>query len=534
MPDYTVVDLGVVTPPSSWSVTSERMQQTSNIYTHGAPAMNGTFAYRTSGEWDDYVFEAKIMSSDDDFIGLIFRYTNNSNYYRFAWLQQDHTGSGSLGTGRYLHEIVNGTWNTIDSDSTAYTTNQWYDITIVMNSNYLEAYLDGTLVLNSTGSGPTSGKIGMYCWACQNAYWDDLRIRKLTAPKPASLIGTENQITASESEELSYWIESGYNTTSTKIWVKIPSLLANNNVTIYLYYGNPNASSRSNAKSTFYRYLNFSSDADGIDGGVSRQDGQGGFPSNYEVLDGGRTLHIGGNVWKYTILSTIVEGDSSQILEYNMSSTDNGELQGVGISSIISGPDPTHTYKFTGSQSWGLTPDKTYSGAVGDWQTVYAILNDFSGTYSYFIWMGDDDADGSQNCYFKDVRVREYTSPEPSVYIGEEETIRHNYVLKIVSQVSNNWTINLQVYDSSNITRLTSTVIGFEDGSSSDQITISEGEIVQSEGSQYNLAEDTTIFIVINNLQANATGVSYIHVYLKIQVPNSTTYFLYIVTFEII
>jgi Domain of unknown function (DUF2341) len=39
---------------------------------------------------------------------------------------------------------------------------------------------------------------------------------------------------------LNYWIESGPNTVSTKIWVKIPSILNGSN-TIYMYYGNPGA-----------------------------------------------------------------------------------------------------------------------------------------------------------------------------------------------------------------------------------------------------------------------------------------------------
>ena len=42
------------------------------------------------------------------------------------------------------------------------------------------------------------------------------------------------------SATLYYWIESGVNTSSTKIWVKIPSILAGIK-TIYLYYGNPTA-----------------------------------------------------------------------------------------------------------------------------------------------------------------------------------------------------------------------------------------------------------------------------------------------------
>ena len=50
---------------------------------------------------------------------------------------------------------------------------------------------------------------------------------------------------------LSYWIESGINTASTKVWVKVPSIPASSTKTIYLYYGNPNAVSASNGDATF-------------------------------------------------------------------------------------------------------------------------------------------------------------------------------------------------------------------------------------------------------------------------------------------
>lgn len=43
-----------------------------------------------------------------------------------------------------------------------------------------------------------------------------------------------------ENTTLSYWIESGCNTSSTKIWTRIPSLTAGGK-TIYMYYGNPSA-----------------------------------------------------------------------------------------------------------------------------------------------------------------------------------------------------------------------------------------------------------------------------------------------------
>ncbi|MEM0476126.1 MAG: DUF2341 domain-containing protein, partial [Candidatus Aenigmatarchaeota archaeon] len=51
--------------------------------------------------------------------------------------------------------------------------------------------------------------------------------------------------------------ESGCNSANTKIWVKVPSIPANSNKTIYLYYGNPSATSMSNGDNTFIFFDDF-------------------------------------------------------------------------------------------------------------------------------------------------------------------------------------------------------------------------------------------------------------------------------------
>jgi len=57
---------------------------------------------------------------------------------------------------------------------------------------------------------------------------------------------------------LSYWIESGINTTSTIIWVKDPDALsANASHVIYMYYGNPSATSQSSGANTFDDFDDF-------------------------------------------------------------------------------------------------------------------------------------------------------------------------------------------------------------------------------------------------------------------------------------
>ena len=61
-------------------------------------------------------------------------------------------------------------------------------------------------------------------------------------------------------KELPYWIESGCNSASTKIWVKtdrVPVNSASTTPVVYMYYGNPNVSDGQNGDSTFLFFDDF-------------------------------------------------------------------------------------------------------------------------------------------------------------------------------------------------------------------------------------------------------------------------------------
>ncbi|ODS35435.1 hypothetical protein BEH94_01360 [Candidatus Altiarchaeales archaeon WOR_SM1_SCG] len=62
-----------------------------------------------------------------------------------------------------------------------------------------------------------------------------------------------------DEKEIPYWIESGCNTTETKIWVKL-NISGNSSKTIYMYYGNASASSVSNGIATFDYFNDFSTE----------------------------------------------------------------------------------------------------------------------------------------------------------------------------------------------------------------------------------------------------------------------------------
>ena len=59
------------------------------------------------------------------------------------------------------------------------------------------------------------------------------------------------RFTDENDNEIPYWIESGCNSANTIIWVKVPNIPASSSTTIYMYYGNSEASSESNVRSVW-------------------------------------------------------------------------------------------------------------------------------------------------------------------------------------------------------------------------------------------------------------------------------------------
>jgi len=73
----------------------------------------------------------------------------------------------------------------------------------------------------------------------------------ISAGKMRSDCGDIRFVDSDETTLLGYWIESGCNTASTRIWVKVPFIPANSTKTIYVYYGNPSLTSMSSPMRTF-------------------------------------------------------------------------------------------------------------------------------------------------------------------------------------------------------------------------------------------------------------------------------------------
>jgi hypothetical protein len=65
------------------------------------------------------------------------------------------------------------------------------------------------------------------------------------------------RFTNSTGTALNYWVQSQTNSTSAIVWVKVDSLAATGDTTLYIYYGNAAASTASNGGNTFNFFDDF-------------------------------------------------------------------------------------------------------------------------------------------------------------------------------------------------------------------------------------------------------------------------------------
>ncbi|RLF66849.1 MAG: hypothetical protein DRN30_01385 [Thermoplasmata archaeon] len=328
-----------------------------------------------------------------------------------------------------------------------------------------------------------------------NKILEESEIRQFYAdPEPSISIGTETQIDSEA--KLPYWIENwdSANQQAT-IWVKVPSIPASGTATIYMYYGNPDATSESNGDEVF----DFFDDFDGTELDTSKWSSDG----TVSVSQG--QLHLGSTT-----------GDSYILSKINIGSGKIVELHGVNINSYRDTPDwfsirfalDSSGNPVAGDSQWGVmafwrVDERVHhldSGGSVEFGTVSHTSNDIFahavvGTTAYVFANSNKfttDTDSFTTNYFKIqahyvaididlIRVRKYTDPEPTYSIGEEE------ILNLISQCT--------VIDTPNLTYYLTQDITSTQGDSCINITASN-VILECDGYSINGSEtDSTIHI---------------------------------------
>jgi hypothetical protein len=185
--NWTVVDQGTRDGPSSWYTRAGRVEQAANIYGPDAIATEnrlGTILYWTKPaalSWSNYSASVTFISSDDDGVGLVFRYTNPSNYYKLELdLQRNF---------RKLLRLANGVESTLASEAQGYQQNVPARLLIRVDGSTITVSLDGAQLFGGPVNDPVpipAGTVGLYCWGSTGVAFYDLLVAAENLPPVSS------------------------------------------------------------------------------------------------------------------------------------------------------------------------------------------------------------------------------------------------------------------------------------------------------------------------------------------------------------
>jgi len=174
---WIVVEEGDADGPANWQLQNGTLVQTSNLGGGETTAMGinkpGTHVYYGDPSWTDYRVSVTFNTPDDDGVGVMARYVDDDNFYRFNVDNQRG----------YARLVVkqNGSYSVLAEDLAfgGYSPGADHTLALVVNGTNLEAYYDGTQLFTATDMTHAAGAIGLYSWYNADLSFDNLSV---TAP----------------------------------------------------------------------------------------------------------------------------------------------------------------------------------------------------------------------------------------------------------------------------------------------------------------------------------------------------------------
>ncbi len=167
--------------PSAWTVQAGALRQTSNIYGGSSastpePDRPGSYFVYGAASFADGYLEARMHNGDDDAFGLLLRYADHDNHYRFEWDRQRRR--------QRLVKVVAGVAMELCFDTTRFELGVDYTVGFSVVADRLTAFVDGELVLSVRDTGLASGQAGIFCWGSDDLSAAEIILRQVGGPPP--------------------------------------------------------------------------------------------------------------------------------------------------------------------------------------------------------------------------------------------------------------------------------------------------------------------------------------------------------------
>lgn len=177
---WRVVDQGTLYAPSAWAVSGGRVVQSSLI--HG-PAWGsifdrqGTYVLWTAEvatAWSDYAVDVDVGTGRDGGIGLLFRYQNASNYYRFEMDERNKY--------RRLFRRRDGTEEMLAWQWKGVPLNSNLHVHVEALNDQLRVVVNGEDLFGDVADEAplTNGAVALWVWRATPAWFDNVVVRPLT------------------------------------------------------------------------------------------------------------------------------------------------------------------------------------------------------------------------------------------------------------------------------------------------------------------------------------------------------------------
>ena len=174
-PHWKVVDTPGGKPPvSKWQVTDGYVTELSNLYLKSASDPSpktdrpGTYRVFTKGAaLTDGELALEIASTDNDGLGVAFRFQDRERYYLWAMDAQ-----------RRFHVLAckdGSSYRILAHKARGYTPGHWYQVRIVLRGPKIAVYLDGEKNLEATDETFGKGTFALYAWGCAGARFRAVR-----------------------------------------------------------------------------------------------------------------------------------------------------------------------------------------------------------------------------------------------------------------------------------------------------------------------------------------------------------------------
>jgi hypothetical protein len=124
-----------------------------------------------ANDWTNYWVSLTMRSDDDGAIGVMFRYQDPDNHYRFSW--------HSDGVYGRLIKCYNGAFTLLAEHAIPYVPGQPYQVDIVADGETLEVSFEGTPIFSVIDSDLNAGSIGLYTWFSDGSSFDDILVQDL-------------------------------------------------------------------------------------------------------------------------------------------------------------------------------------------------------------------------------------------------------------------------------------------------------------------------------------------------------------------